>query len=65
MEPEQGTKEIRPTRRGMRIDPMKLDEWLWNRLFIDELCESPKGAHDDRVDAASAAFRALGRRSAA
>ena len=39
---------------------------LWRRrgtgVFIDELCAFPNGAHDDQVDAASAAFRALVRR---
>jgi predicted phage terminase large subunit-like protein len=34
----------------------------WNRAFIDELCAFPNGAHDDQVDAASAAFRSLLRR---
>ena len=30
--------------------------------FVEELCAFPNGAHDDQVDAASAAFRALVRR---
>jgi predicted phage terminase large subunit-like protein len=38
---------------------VKLLEAPWNRDFVDELCAFPNGAHDDQVDAASAAFRAL------
>ncbi len=38
---------------------VKLVEGAWNKAFIDELCAFPNGAHDDQVDAASAAFRAL------
>jgi hypothetical protein len=38
---------------------VKLVESAWNKAFIDELCAFPAGAHDDQVDAASAAFRAL------
>lgn len=41
---------------------VKLVEAPWNRDFVDELCAFPNGAHDDQVDAASAAFRALVRR---
>ena len=41
---------------------VKLVEAPWNRSFVDELCAFPNGAHDDQVDAASAAFRALVRR---
>jgi predicted phage terminase large subunit-like protein len=41
---------------------VKLMEGAWNQDFVDELCAFPKGAHDDQVDAASAAFRALLRR---
>jgi predicted phage terminase large subunit-like protein len=41
---------------------VKLLEAPWNRDFVDELCAFPNGAHDDQVDAASAAFRALLRR---
>ncbi len=35
----------------------------WNQAFIDELCAFPIGRNDDQVDAVSAAFRALSRRS--
>jgi predicted phage terminase large subunit-like protein len=31
----------------------------WNQSFVDELCAFPNGAHDDQVDAAAAAYRAL------
>jgi predicted phage terminase large subunit-like protein len=38
---------------------VKLVEASWNTAFIDELCAFPNGAHDDQVDAATAAFRVL------
>jgi predicted phage terminase large subunit-like protein len=38
---------------------VKLVEGPWNKAFIDELCAFPHAAHDDQVDAASAAFRQL------
>ena len=41
---------------------VKLLEGPWNQAFVDELCAFPAGAHDDQVDAATAAFRALLRR---
>jgi predicted phage terminase large subunit-like protein len=41
---------------------VKIVEGDWNKSFIDELCSFPNSAHDDQVDAASAAFRALLRR---
>jgi predicted phage terminase large subunit-like protein len=41
---------------------VKLLEGHWNQAFIEELCAFPAGAHDDQVDAATAAFRALLRR---
>ena len=64
IEPEQTSKEARTDsfvaqcEYGMVI----LVEGAWNQLFIDELCAFPNAAHDDQVDAASAAFRALERR---
>jgi predicted phage terminase large subunit-like protein len=62
--PEQGTKERRadPFAAQCEHGLVKLVEGAWNRAFIDELCAFPNGAHDDQVDAASAAFRALLRR---
>jgi predicted phage terminase large subunit-like protein len=37
---------------------VKMAQGDWNKSFVDELCAFPNGAHDDQVDAASAAFRA-------
>jgi predicted phage terminase large subunit-like protein len=62
-EPECGSKEMRAEafaaqcKNGM----VKLVEQKWNKAFIDELCSFPLDAHDDQVDAASAALRALNR----
>jgi predicted phage terminase large subunit-like protein len=41
---------------------VNLLEAPWNDAFVEELCAFPNGAHDDQVDAASAACRALVRR---
>jgi predicted phage terminase large subunit-like protein len=41
---------------------VSLVEGPWNDAFLEELSAFPNGAHDDQVDAASAAFRALVRR---
>jgi predicted phage terminase large subunit-like protein len=41
---------------------VKMVEGDWNNSFVDELCAFPNGVHDDQVDAASAALRALVRR---
>ena len=64
IEREQGTKERRADSFAAQCEHgmVKLVEGQWNRAFVDELCAFPNGAHDDQVDAASAAFRALGRR---
>jgi predicted phage terminase large subunit-like protein len=40
---------------------VRMVEAQWNGGFVEELCAFPNGAHDDQVDAASAAFRALSR----
>ena len=60
-EREQGNKENRadPFVAQCEHGFVKLVEAPWNRDFVDELCAFPNGAHDDQVDAASAAFRAL------
>jgi predicted phage terminase large subunit-like protein len=59
------------TAKERRADPfaaqcehgmVKLIEAKWNDTFVEELCAFPNGAHDDQVDAAAAAFRALVRR---
>jgi predicted phage terminase large subunit-like protein len=60
-EPERGSKEQRADSFAAQCEQgfVKLFEGPWNRAFVDELCAFPNGAHDDQVDAASAAFRAL------
>ena len=60
-ERETGSKEWRaePFAAQCEHGMVKLLEAAWNEKFIDELCSFPNGAHDDQVDAASAAFRAL------
>ena len=63
-ENEQGSKERRADTFAAQCEQglVKLVEGHWNRAFVDELCSFPRGAHDDQVDAASAAFRSLMRR---
>jgi predicted phage terminase large subunit-like protein len=60
-EREEGSKPSRaePFAAQCEHGLVKLVEAGWNKAFIDELCSFPNGAHDDQVDAASAAFRAL------
>jgi predicted phage terminase large subunit-like protein len=41
---------------------VKLVEAQWNQTFMTNCVLFPNGAHDDQVDAASAAFRTLIRR---
>jgi predicted phage terminase large subunit-like protein len=64
IEPEVGSKENRADPFAAQCEHgfVKLVENTWNQAFIEELCAFPNGAHDDQVDAASAAFRALVRR---
>ena len=59
------------TAKERRADPfaaqcehglVKLIEGAWNLPFVEELCAFPNAAHDDQVDAAAAAFRAVVRR---
>ena len=50
--------------RSPRNASTALLSWVegpWNSAFIEELCAFLHGAHDDQVDAAAAAFRALAR----
>ena len=63
-EREVGDKENRadPLAAQSEHGFVKLVEGDWNQAFVDELCAFPNAAHDDQVDAASAAFRALVRR---
>jgi predicted phage terminase large subunit-like protein len=61
IEREENSKENRadPFASQCEIGNVKLLRGAWNEIFIDELCAFNKGAHDDQVDAATAAFRAL------
>jgi predicted phage terminase large subunit-like protein len=63
-EAEQGDKGYRANPLAAQCEHgfVKLVQGAWNQAFIDELCAFPNGAHDDQVDAAAAAFRALVRR---
>lgn len=63
-EREEGSKENRadPFAAQCENSYVKMLEAPWNHAFVEELCAFPNGAHDDQVDAASAAFRALMRR---
>jgi len=63
-EREERSKEYRANPFAAQCENflVKLVEAPWNQGFIDELCAFPNGAHDDQVDAAAAAFRALQRR---
>jgi predicted phage terminase large subunit-like protein len=60
-EREEGSKENRadPFVAQCEHGFVRMVEAPWNQAFVDELCAFPSGAHDDQVDAASAAFRAL------
>jgi predicted phage terminase large subunit-like protein len=63
-EREESSKENRADPFASQCEQgyVKLVEGAWNRAFVEELCAFPNGAHDDQVDAASAALRALVRR---
>lgn len=60
-EAETGPKDVRaaPFAAQCEAGNVKLVEGGWNDTFLDELCSFPNAAHDDIVDAASGAFRAL------
>jgi len=63
-EREDGDKESRADPFAAQCEHgfVKLVEGTWNEPFVNELCAFPNAAHDDQVDAVSAAFRALLRR---
>jgi predicted phage terminase large subunit-like protein len=63
-EREEGSKPYRANPFAAQCEHgfVKLVSGQWNKGFIEELCAFPNGAHDDQVDAAAAAFRALVRR---
>jgi predicted phage terminase large subunit-like protein len=63
-EREEGDKERRADPFAAQCEHgfVKLVAGDWNQAFVNELCAFPNGAHDDQVDAASAAFRSLLRR---
>jgi predicted phage terminase large subunit-like protein len=64
VEREEDSKEYRANSFAAQCEHgfVKLLEGPWNQAFVEELCAFPAGAHDDQVDAATAAFRALLRR---
>lgn len=61
IEPEENSKETRAESLAAQceVGNVKLIRGSWNDTFINELCAFNKGAHDDQVDAATAAYRAL------
>ena len=65
IEREEGSKLYRanPFAAQCEQEYVALVDGPWNQAFVEELCAFPNGAHDDQVDAAAAAFRALCRRS--
>lgn len=66
-EAESGSKEDRadPFAAQCEVGNVKLVRGPWNDAFLEELCQFPRGGHDDQVDAASGAFRQLVSLSAA
>jgi len=64
VEREEGSKPYRANPFAAQCEHgfVALVDGPWNQAFIEELCAFPNGAHDDQVDAAAAAFRALIRR---
>lgn len=59
--PSTGDKATRaePAAAGVGNGLVRLVRGRWNREFISELCTFPSGAHDDQVDAFSAAYNKL------
>ncbi len=60
-EREEGSKPYRANPFAAQCEHgfVKLIAGPWNGPFVDELCAFPHGNHDDQVDAAAAAFRAI------
>lgn len=60
-EPVSGAKETRADGFASQVNAgnVRLVEGAWNREFIEELRQFPKGKNDDQVDAASDAFGEL------
>ena len=60
-EREEGSKENRadPFVAQCEHGFVKMVDAPWNQAFVEELCAFPNGAHDDQVDAVSAAFRSV------
>ena len=52
-----------PLAAQFELGAVRLYEADWNQDFVEEFCAFPRGAHDDQVDAATAAFRALTKRN--
>ncbi|MFN3987591.1 MAG: phage terminase large subunit [Rhodocyclaceae bacterium] len=59
--PPQGDKELRarPASAQAEQGRIHLVRGAWNRAFLDELENFPKGKHDDQVDGLSGAFNFL------
>lgn len=64
-EPISGDKEVRagPYASQAQIGNVKLVRGAWNRPYLEQLRQFPRGKHDDDVDASSTAFNRLARRS--
>lgn len=60
-EPATGSKEVRadPFAAQAEAGNVFMLEGEWNRAFLDELTEFPRGKHDDQVDGATGAFNRL------
>jgi predicted phage terminase large subunit-like protein len=61
IEREEGSKPYRANPFAAQCEHgfVKLVAGTWNKVFVEELCAFPHASHDDQVDAASAAFRAI------
>lgn len=61
VDPVTGSKELRadPLSSQINAGNVRIVRGAWNHAFIEELRQFPAGKHDDQVDAASDAFRAL------